>query len=101
MLEIEHISLISDEMRAVVEEDGQSWRTSCRRRRSVKDDGETVFRHACKIGLEDIMSKRKDSAYRSGRSPDTSALLRSRRQRPRRCRAADERDELAAARPRV
>jgi bifunctional non-homologous end joining protein LigD len=26
--------------------------------------------HACKMGLECIVSKRKDSAYRSGRSPD-------------------------------
>src|SRR5258708_3895491 len=33
-------------------------------------DGETVFRHACKLGLEGIVSKRKDSPYRSGRSPD-------------------------------
>jgi bifunctional non-homologous end joining protein LigD len=33
-------------------------------------DGETVFRHACKLGLEGIVSKRKDSIYRSGRSPD-------------------------------
>jgi bifunctional non-homologous end joining protein LigD len=33
-------------------------------------DGETVFRHACKLGLEGIVSKRKDSVYRSGRSPD-------------------------------
>jgi bifunctional non-homologous end joining protein LigD len=34
------------------------------------DDGETVFRHACKLGLEGIVSKRRDSPYRSGRSPD-------------------------------
>jgi bifunctional non-homologous end joining protein LigD len=34
------------------------------------DDGETVFRHACKLGLEGIVSKRKGSPYRSGRSPD-------------------------------
>ena len=34
------------------------------------DDGEIVFRHACKLGLEGIVSKRKDSAYRSGRSSD-------------------------------
>jgi bifunctional non-homologous end joining protein LigD len=34
------------------------------------DDGETVFRHACQLGLEGIVSKRKDSPYRSGRSPD-------------------------------
>jgi bifunctional non-homologous end joining protein LigD len=29
-----------------------------------------VFAHACKMGLEGIVSKRKDSPYRSGRSPD-------------------------------
>jgi bifunctional non-homologous end joining protein LigD len=34
-------------------------------------DGEVVFRHACKLGLEGIVSKRKDSPYRSGRSPDS------------------------------
>ena len=36
----------------------------------MKGDGGTVFRPACKLGLEGIVSKRKDSAYRSGRSPD-------------------------------
>jgi bifunctional non-homologous end joining protein LigD len=36
----------------------------------MEGDGETVFRHACKLGLEGIVSKRKGSAYRSGRSPD-------------------------------
>jgi bifunctional non-homologous end joining protein LigD len=34
------------------------------------DDGGVAFRHACKMGLEGIVSKRKDSPYRSGRSPD-------------------------------
>jgi bifunctional non-homologous end joining protein LigD len=34
------------------------------------DDGELVFRHACKMGLEGIVSKRKRSPYRSGGSPD-------------------------------
>jgi bifunctional non-homologous end joining protein LigD len=33
------------------------------------EDGEVVYRHACKLGLEGIVSKRKDSPYRSGRSP--------------------------------
>jgi bifunctional non-homologous end joining protein LigD len=33
------------------------------------DDGEAVFRHACKMGLEGIVSNRKDSPYKSGRSP--------------------------------
>jgi ATP-dependent DNA ligase len=36
----------------------------------VRPDGATIFRHACKLGLEGIVSKRKDSPYRSGRSPD-------------------------------
>jgi bifunctional non-homologous end joining protein LigD len=36
----------------------------------IEGDGETVFRHACNLGLEGIVSKRKDSPYRSGRSPD-------------------------------
>jgi bifunctional non-homologous end joining protein LigD len=36
----------------------------------IEGDGPTVFAHACKLRLEGIVSKRKDSAYRSGRSPD-------------------------------
>jgi bifunctional non-homologous end joining protein LigD len=36
----------------------------------IEGDGPTVFAHACKMGLEGIVSKRKGSAYRSGRSPD-------------------------------
>jgi ATP-dependent DNA ligase len=32
------------------------------------DDGEMVFHHACKLGLEGIVSKRLGSPYRSGRS---------------------------------
>src|SRR5262249_12900733 len=35
----------------------------------MEGDGPTVFAHACKLCLEGIISKRKDSAYRSGRSP--------------------------------
>jgi hypothetical protein len=34
------------------------------------EDGKVVFRHACKLGLEGIVSKRKGSPYRSGRSAD-------------------------------
>jgi ATP-dependent DNA ligase len=33
-------------------------------------DGATVFDHACKLGLEGIVSKRRGSRYESGRSPD-------------------------------
>jgi bifunctional non-homologous end joining protein LigD len=36
---------------------------------SSLSDGPTVFAHACKMGLEGIVSKRKDSTNRSGRSP--------------------------------
>ena len=36
----------------------------------LEGDGPTVFAHAYKMGLEGIVSKRKDSMYRSGRSPD-------------------------------
>jgi bifunctional non-homologous end joining protein LigD len=34
------------------------------------DCGLTVFQHACRMGLEGIVSKRIGSRYRSGRSPD-------------------------------
>jgi ATP-dependent DNA ligase len=33
------------------------------------EDGSKVFLHACKMELEGIVSKRKDSRYSSGRSP--------------------------------
>ena len=36
----------------------------------MEGDVPTVFANACKMGLEGIVSKRKDSRYRSGRSPD-------------------------------
>jgi len=42
----------------------------------IEGDGPTVFAHACKLGLEGIVSKRKDSIYRSGRSN----AVRARRQ---------------------
>jgi len=36
----------------------------------IDEPADIVFRHACKLGLEGIVSKRKGSKYRSGRSPD-------------------------------
>jgi bifunctional non-homologous end joining protein LigD len=33
-----------------------------------EEDGPLVFAHACKLGLEGIVSKRRDSPYSSGRS---------------------------------
>ena len=35
-----------------------------------EQDGPLVFAHACKLGLEGIVSKRRNSLYRSRRSPD-------------------------------
>jgi bifunctional non-homologous end joining protein LigD len=34
----------------------------------IEEPGDMVFRHACKLGLEGIVSKRLGSRYRSGRS---------------------------------
>jgi ATP-dependent DNA ligase len=36
----------------------------------AQPEGVVVFQHACKMGLEGIVSKRLGSRYRSGRSPD-------------------------------
>jgi bifunctional non-homologous end joining protein LigD len=33
-------------------------------------DGDLLFRHACALGLERIVAKRRDRPYQSGRSPD-------------------------------
>lgn len=50
------------------------------------DDGELIFKHACKLGLEGIVSKRRDFPYRSGRvkhwikvkNPNGPAMQRAR-----------------------
>ena len=35
-------------------------------------EGAVVFQHACKMGLEGVVSKRLGTRYQSGRSPDWS-----------------------------
>src|SRR5690606_12913319 len=35
-----------------------------------KGDGQTLLKHACKMRLEGVVSKRSDAPYRSGRSGD-------------------------------
>jgi bifunctional non-homologous end joining protein LigD len=35
----------------------------------TEGDGPTIFLHACKMGLEGIVSKRRSSRYQSGRTP--------------------------------
>jgi bifunctional non-homologous end joining protein LigD len=50
------------------------------------EDGATVFRHACKLGFEGIVSKRLSAPYRSGpsrdwlkvKNPDSPAMARHR-----------------------
>ena len=50
----------------------------------LDDDGELIFKHACRMGLEGIVSKRRDFPYRSGRTkswikvknPASPAMLR-------------------------
>jgi bifunctional non-homologous end joining protein LigD len=36
----------------------------------LNGDSETIFRHACALGLEGIIAKRRDRPYRSGRCAD-------------------------------
>ena len=55
----------------------------------IAEDGAAVFRHACLLGLEGIVSKRRDLPYRSGRSlcwrkiknPESASMLRVRKAR--------------------
>ena len=50
----------------------------------IEADGATVFRHACRLGCEWIVSKQRASPYRSGRvrtwikvkNPDSPAMTR-------------------------
>ena len=50
----------------------------------LEADGAIVFKHACKLGLEGIVSKRRDLPYRSGatkswlkiKNPASPAVLR-------------------------
>jgi bifunctional non-homologous end joining protein LigD len=52
----------------------------------TEEDGATVFRHACAMGLEGIVSKRLTAPYRSGpsrdwikvKNPDSPAMVRHR-----------------------
>jgi bifunctional non-homologous end joining protein LigD len=53
------------------------------------EDGALIFRHACKMGLEGIVSKRRSAPYRSGpsrdwikvKNPDSPAMARHREER--------------------
>jgi hypothetical protein len=45
-------------------------RSGVRLNEHLEHSGDVVFLHACKLGLEGIVSKRLGSPYRSGRSKD-------------------------------
>jgi len=47
---------------------GKSQRQAIRYNGHLTNDGPTVFAHACRMGLEGIVSKRIDSRYTSGPS---------------------------------
>ena len=61
-----------------------SWSTGVRLSEHIEGDGPIIFEHACKMGLEGIVSKRRDLPYRSGRvrswikvkNPASPAVLR-------------------------
>jgi hypothetical protein len=58
----------------------------------------TVFQHACKMGLEGIVSKRLGSTYRSGRSPTgSSSRTRKHRRLSGRLRRSEDDDYPATA----
>jgi len=50
----------------------------------LEGDGSLIFTHACKLGLEGIVSKRRDFGYRSGnckawvkvKNPSSPAMMR-------------------------
>ena len=44
--------------------------TGIRLSEHLDGDGETIFRHACTLGAEGIVAKRRDRPYRSGRCAD-------------------------------
>jgi bifunctional non-homologous end joining protein LigD len=47
---------------------GRTKRRAIRYNEHLTGDGPTVFDHACRMGLEGIVSKRVDAPYRSGPS---------------------------------
>jgi bifunctional non-homologous end joining protein LigD len=72
------------EKRKVALEKLLAGRTGVRLSEHIEGDGPIIFQHACKMGLEGIVSKRRDLPYRSGRvrswikikNPASPAMLR-------------------------
>jgi bifunctional non-homologous end joining protein LigD len=53
-------------LRSLIKRSGPGIRLS----EHLEGDGGLAFAHACRMGLEGIVAKRRDKPYRSGRSPD-------------------------------
>jgi hypothetical protein len=72
---------------------------------TLENAGRLIFRQACKLGLEGIVSKRLSAPYRSGRSrdwlkvrnPDSPATIRAGKPNGLRGAASEPRSVLAAA----
>ena len=65
---------------------GKSKRRAIRFAEHLTDDGQTVFEHVCRMGIEGIVSKRTHAPYRSGpsrtwlkcKNPESAAVRRER-----------------------
>ena len=59
-----------DRREALLEVLGKADTSALRFSHDIEGEGATVFRHACRLGLEGIISKLKSAPYRSGRDPN-------------------------------
>jgi bifunctional non-homologous end joining protein LigD len=84
------LELDGEDLRPLPLED-RKWKLECVIRNSgialsehIEGDGAEVFKHACQMGLEGIVSKRRDMPYRAGpskmwlkiKNPNSPAMLR-------------------------
>ena len=62
------INYVGPATNGVIVEANSDLSSPCNNNEHIEGDGEKIFAHACKLGLEGIVSKRWDMAYRSGRA---------------------------------
>ena len=65
----------------------------------LEGDGEAIFRHACALGLEGIVSKRRDARYRSGRSQSEASCQAASHGALRRLYSASQTNAARSTRP--
>ena len=68
------------------------------RPRVLEGDGGRIFEHACKLGLEGIVSKRLDMAYRPGPSKSWLKIKNPKHPAMMRIKEAFERERIALGR---